>query len=366
MPKPAPASIAEDARRVLDKAWAQTLQSEAEASDKIPRAVIDSIGEIVSGNGLTYRYILLTQALAKATDPHLNALCLQAKSKLKGAFDARSLCKDVVVDFDRANESVLGGSGDPYVSKPARIPELADRFRKDQKDRKGFDRLVVALEFLESNSPCVEDFLLCVLRAVRKRLDEVRVGYPIPKRVSAPRCYGVVSGFLSERSGGLRMQAIAVALFRTIGSRFQLFANVHSANINAADAATGQVADLECRCASGDVVLAVEVKDRQLTLIQAQEKVPAIRAKGITEFVFLVQGGVLQCDSESISDLSEREFASGQNFYVCEFNGFLETCLVLFGEDGRRDFLKAAGEALDESKADVQHRRAWRDCLASL
>jgi hypothetical protein len=162
------------------------------------------------------------------------------------------------------------------------------------------------------------------------------------------------------------MQSVAVALFRTIGSRFNLFTEVHSANINAADAATGQVADLECKNPSGDIVLAVEVKDRQLTLVQTQEKVPAIRAKGISEFVFLVQGGISPDDVNNVEEIARKEFASGQNIYVSDFVQFFDTCLVLFGEQGRHAFLRAVGDALDENRADISHRRAWREGLNTL
>jgi hypothetical protein len=98
--------------------------------------------------------------------------------------------------------------------------------------------------------------------------------------------------FLEERSGGLLMQALSKALFERIGDEFGLYQRVLSSDVNAADAATGNVADLECADAEGNIILAVEVKDRQLTLVQVQNRIPAIRSRGVRELLFIVQGGM--------------------------------------------------------------------------
>ena len=139
-----------------------------------------------------------------------------------------------------------------------------------------------------------------------------------------------------------------------------------SAAVNAADASTGLVADLTCVNAADEIVLAVEVKDRELTLRHVQDKLTGVRERGIRELLFLVQGGVEHEDQESIRESIDREFNVGQNIYVCEFDAFLECCLVLFGEGGRREFFLNAGKSLDGLRADIAHREAWRDLLNRL
>lgn len=102
-----------------------------------PKAQI--ISEVMLGSHLTYRYILLTNLLAKATNAKANGLALQAKADLDGAFDSRSLCHKVVVDFDRnPNELAgkLGRSNEPYLNKPARYPALTT----ENAVRRGYDR----------------------------------------------------------------------------------------------------------------------------------------------------------------------------------------------------------------------------------
>ena len=63
------------------------------------------IKNVLFNKHLTYKYILVNALLAKATNPNINALCLQATSGLTGAYDARSLCHEVLVPFERAHFS---------------------------------------------------------------------------------------------------------------------------------------------------------------------------------------------------------------------------------------------------------------------
>ncbi len=82
--------------------------------------------------------------------------------------------------------------------------------------------------------------------------------------------------------------------------------------------------------------------------------------------IYLVKGGVAPGDQKGVSDLIQKEFATGQNLYVAEFNEFLEVSLIQIGEEGRRAFLVNIGRELDERKADLPHRIVWRDLLASM
>lgn len=86
----------------------------------------DFIDYIIDNTHLTYKYILFTAILSKATDASINALCLQKKSELPGAYDARTVCHKVIVPFEMETlEKALGGSNEPFLNKPARFPELS-------------------------------------------------------------------------------------------------------------------------------------------------------------------------------------------------------------------------------------------------
>ena len=87
------------------------------------------ISTVVNSVRKTYRYMLFVGLLVAVTDRRFHPRCLQMKAKTdlaamdKEAFDARSLCKNVVVPFEKlVLKGKMGGSGDPYVSNPARLP----------------------------------------------------------------------------------------------------------------------------------------------------------------------------------------------------------------------------------------------------
>jgi len=357
--------LIENSRGILREFWENPSLPERSEID-IPSDISDAIGRSINSTTLTYRYVLPTQLLAKTADPTLDCRAVQAGARLPGAFDARSLCHGVIVEFDREQNSVLGGSKEPYLNNPLRIQAITDEFRAPQKDKQGFDDLRAVLEFAEKFPEAAPELLQLTLTSIRRRLESVAIVYPAPNRVSFQQTREVVGQFLDFRSGGARMQAVAVALFLAIGERFQLFAAVRAGNVNAADAQTGVTADLECIDGDDSVVLVVEVKDRSLTLRQVQDKLPAMREKGIREMNFLVQGGVEPESENSVREGIERQFNTGQNLYVCEFLPFLDACLVLFAEAGRRCFLLAIGEELDRQRADFVHRDAWRNLLHGL
>ena len=361
-------ALTQAARAYLADAWSQAAASSAPSADlaSLPQDVLDAIESSTNSGTKTYRYVLPTQVLAKVVNRSLDCRSVQATSGLRGAFDARSVCHKVIVPFDRQNNNVLGGSAEPYLNNPLRIPAIVAESRHAQKDKQGFDALRLALDYVQKNPRSAKTVLRAILAAIRRRMNVVTVTYPVPNRISLKQASSLLAQFLEARSGGLRQQAIAVALFRCIGETFSMFAEVRSANINATDASTGSAADLECVDAAGKVLLAVEVKDRQLTLRQTEDKLPGVRDKGIREILFLVQGGLESEDKDAINRLIDREFVTGQNLYVCEFTSFLESCLVLFGENGRRVFLRRVGEYLDEQRADMSHRQQWRDLLGNL
>lgn len=97
----------------------------------------NEISKVILGSHLTYRYILITNLLAKATENAINALALQVGADFNGAFDSRSLCHKVFVPFERNHlDGRLGRSNEPYLNKPARHKSLSS----DNAVRRGNDR----------------------------------------------------------------------------------------------------------------------------------------------------------------------------------------------------------------------------------
>jgi len=361
-PTPTP-SLSERGRGLLNDAWSRVCEG-ASATD-LPGTVADAIGHVINSSTKTYRYVLPTHLLAKLADPAIDCRSVQDSSPLDRSFDARSFCTAVIVPFDRNNHNVLGGSGDPYVSNPLRIAHITAETLSAQRNKKDFSRLIDVLTYVQNQPECVEDALLCVLNKIKDRLSRTAIVYPAPNRASLDDAVGAIVSYMEARTGGRRMQAVVVALFQVIGERFGLFDRVDSAHVNSADARSGNAGDINCFDAEGNLVLAVDAKDRQLEMREVQTKLPAARQQDLTELLFVIRGGVRPSDQDELNELRERQFRSGHNIYHCEFDHLLLTCGILFGEEGRRDLLEKIGATIDEY-GELQDREAWAAALATL
>ncbi|AWX97652.1 hypothetical protein BKM67_06260 [Streptococcus suis] len=125
----------ENASSTLKNAYQDALEAE-----NIDCKFSEFIDLILDNTHLTYKYILFTAILSKATDANVNALALQKKSKLPGAYDARTICHKVIVPFEMETlGKALGGSNEPFLNKPARNEELS----KSNPVRSGRDAMLL-------------------------------------------------------------------------------------------------------------------------------------------------------------------------------------------------------------------------------
>jgi len=366
-----PQEIIKRASDILDGTWSaiKDLGQQDQLHDFLDdETVSESIRAAINSRTKTYRYVLPTQIVAKLANENLDCRCVQVTRGGKGAFDARSLAHKVIVPFDQSNESVLGGSAEPYVNNPLRFPEISTKYRSAQKNKRDWDNLCTVLNLVEDKGN--REFTLLVFKQilieVYRRLLGVRVAYPAPIRISLQCSIGILEQFLSIPSGGDRLLALTSALFVVIGKRFRLYSNVRRGAITASDAATGMLGDIECISEEGDLVFVVEVKDRYLTISQVRTKIPDIREKQVSEVFFVAQQGIAPNDEADIDSMVTHEFASGHNIYILDLLSLSRVLLALIGEQGRRDFLQEVGNQLDQYGSDIIHRRAWADLLSTI
>lgn len=331
-------------------------------------ALRTAIRSSVNHNMVAYRFCLPTQLLGKATNHALDALALQQSENEANnrSWDARSFSKAVVAPFNHEQEDVLGTSSDPYVGNPMRIPRM---FRDDPSKREvgGWNQLVEILETVEQrNSPeFTANMLRQVLLEMLRKQQGQRFTYTLPTRISLESTLRLGRSFLAERSGGDRALALVGALFDAIGKHFGLFADVRRGQINASDEATGLAADLECVNADGRIALAVEVKDRKLTLTDVEGTITKARNRDIHE-VFFTAPGIEEGDRSQIAERATAAFAGGENLYVFDFFDLARSALALGGEPIRATFLRQVGEHLDKWNTQPRHRQAWQKLLKTV
>ena len=289
-----PQDLIRGAQRLLQSAWDEVLTIPAAeletASPFVEERLSKDIECIMNGHTKALKYALLTQTLAKATDPQLNCLALQAGAAIKGAFDARSLCKKVVVPFEQGNFSnALGGSSDPYVSKPLRRPEITreDKVIREIKYPEEWEALYRVLSAIET-APKPQELATRVLRQilleVRRQISQLSVS--LPTSISTEELRNILREYLSQPTLGMGPQAVTYALLKVFNKRTGAFYEVTSASPTTADAPAGRLADIECKDSNGNIRLAVYVTQR-LDLSKLEYELRKCKEKGVTNVLFV-------------------------------------------------------------------------------
>ncbi len=349
----------EQAREWLDRAWSKVL----EAEDKDPDPEVD---RLVNSGLVSIRYALLTQLLGKIADRKRGLLILQLGDGEPGAWDPRSFATAVIVPWVAANNDVLGTTGDPYVNNPLRRPRLerdAPR-RRNQEEWNALHDFLLPLDSAPRKD-LKAAFRRC-LASVARRMAGQSFKYQIPVRVSLPDMLGTLDKFLSEPSGGFRTLAVATAMLAVLGKGFSLFARIESQGLNEADAVSGAPGDVMCYGPDNDMLLAVEVKDRELTLADVRASTRKAREAdaALTNLLFATPG-VRRQDSGAILESATAAWAAGLNVYQADIVDLAASTFVLLAETCRPALLRQIGEELDR-RGDHAHRRAWRGLLSEL
>lgn len=272
----------EKARELLAAAWVKT----DDQSIVPPAKVVAALNEVLAAKDVTFKCILVTGLLAKYTERQINPRALQVSSSLMGAYDARSLCHEVVVPFEKEHGDLWGLSNEPFVNKPARHPEH-DKANKQLRNKKLAAPLHDILEFAHRAkwADCFA-MLVHVLRVGKLRLTS-RVAAQANTDASYQRVVDFVAAFLREAEGGARLVAVTGAFLTLLKDGFEV--RVHPPNVS--DKFGKTAGDIEVR-RDGVLVSASECKHRQLTLGDVQHGLKKAREYGLREYCFVVAEGM--------------------------------------------------------------------------
>ena len=349
----------EQAREWLDRVWAKALN----ADDQTPDPEVD---RLVNSGLVSIRYAVLTQLLGKIADRERSLLALQLGEGEAGAWDPRSFAAAVIVPWVAANNDVMGTSPDPYVNNPLRRPLL----ERDAPGRNKQDEWNALHDFLapldEASRKDVKVAFRRCLASVARRMAGQSFKYQIPVRVSLPDMLGTLDSFLAEPSGGFRALAVAAAMMTVLGEGFSLFTRIESQGLNEADAASGAPGDVVCFDDNDQMVLAVEVKDRELTLADVRSSTRKAREAdaALTNLLFTTPG-IKHQDRANIDESVAATWAAGMNVYQADILDLAASTFVLLAEDWRPALMRQIGDELDR-RGDHRHRRSWRDLLSAL
>lgn len=273
----------------------------AKALDKPQSKYKDQVAQVISGSHLTYRYILITNLLAKATDSSVNPLALQVGADFDAAFDSRSLCHKVFVPFERDFlDGKLGRSNEPYLNKPARHKALSS----ENAVRKGYDRLILETCILvlsrcsqqEADDALVDAIFLTLKRPSINDNTVNRSGntsvHEILNRFSGSMLHASNEGENCALLTGLAFNFLSLSMSGTFDIR------VHP--VNQSGASSKEVLDIDVY-SKNELRFTAEVKDKEYFREDVDHAANKVRLAG-HDAMFFIEG------PNALSALTPTEF----------------------------------------------------------
>ena len=253
---------------------------------------ISSTIDFVMGgkNCLTYRYIMFTALLAKAVDPSIDILSLQAGDDSVGAYDARSLASKVVYPFQKSMlGNILDGSNnDPLVNKPGRFMRL----RKENPAAGGDPKRALALlcddlpkvDTREAARACVDYIVTKLLAAKKVRDSQLALFDDVARDMSVFKARKFMSSLLDQGFGGAALVLVATALYslQYAGPEFRVEAHP----VNQSGSSKHQFSDLDL-FRNEAPFMGTELKDKPFTASDVDHAAETAHAAGAKSLLFV-------------------------------------------------------------------------------
>ncbi len=321
------------------------------------------INEVLNASQLTYKYILFTNILAKAVNPGIHYRSMQAKSNLDGAYNARSLGHKVVVPWEKEHGERLGGSNEPFLNKPALDPEFD--ISNAARSVAAQERLYNLLDRLESmaNSGEVDAVdVLCQLLYEYSRLESRTLEFSAVSDVPVRTLVSQVREYVQESGGGERLAAVTGGVMQAYYTHVYPDGPwiVNAEHANAPDNQSNSAGDVEIFY-DEELDRAVEVKDKPTEPSDVRHAIKKARENELSEYLYVVGAG-FRGESES-EVLSIVENAPVEVVLLEPTN--IISLLRFVGDDGRREFIKATTEFLNQMRATQSNKDAFGTLVSS-
>lgn len=273
------------AQKTLDSCYKESLNFEQKKITPIENC----INLVLGSDHKTFKYILFTALLAKATDESIDILSLQKSDSSSGAYDARSLCHKVIVPFEKSVlDKVLGGSNEPYLNKPARFPRLTP----ENPVRKGKDKEL--LDLLCTTLPSVKTaqearraviYLLHDLVLLKEQKEKDRT-FSIPLTSNSPaKLFEFIMDFIQESQEGETLVLVVAGLYHLLYlDTPNTVVEVHP--VNESGASRKEVSDLDIYQKS-KLVISNELKDKPYSEIDVRHAVDKVILAGGNQMFFI-------------------------------------------------------------------------------
>lgn len=298
---------------------------------KPPEDVVAMLRTVILGSHKTYRYVLVTSLLARSVNAKANALALQAKAPIRGAFDARTLCHKVVLPFERDHlVNALGASNEPYLNKPARFTHLdKSNAVRDGNDRRILETLIAIAKLANKrDSSFAFDCLSCCFAL----LEKVIAGNELLNTVSTIitpdliDIYAYIARYIEESFEGETCAAVVGAVEKQFYSCLKGEYRVVAHKVNESGASSKEIGDIDVY-EKDKCFYSVEVKDKAFTVYDVEHAFNKMIAAHVNRGSF-VYGPRATFDEEKVKITL---YSFEQRKFVTLFMGVLPYVrLVLF------------------------------------
>ncbi|NNM58528.1 MAG: restriction endonuclease, SacI family [Legionellales bacterium] len=263
------------------------------------------IKNIILGSHLTYRYILMTAALAKYINPVINPLTLQAGSSLPGAYDARSVCHKVIVPLEREIlDGKLGASNEPFLNKPARFKELSiNNAVRRGRDQETLSQTLTVLSNLNTSTEIKQVFNDIIYYVLQRRNNNSNSYYTNNTHRSPEKILSIIQKFLSKSFEGQVAVLVTAASLKMIFEKTLKIPTLKVHPINQSGASSKEILDIDIYDRD-EWVLSVEVKDKIFTATDVEHAVKKIIRSGQNKLLF-VMGPRAMCEKSFLLQMEE-------------------------------------------------------------
>lgn len=318
----------------------------------LSKQILLCINTVISSDHKTFKYILFTALLAKATDESVDILSLQKQDRSLGAYDARSLCHKVIVPFEKSElDKVLGGSNEPYLNKPARFPRLTP----ENAVRRGKDHelLLLLCESLpkiktEAEAKLSLCYLLVLLLEKLKQKEKDRQ-FSIPSSANTNlKLLKFINSFTSSSQEGETLVLAISGLYHLLYLDAPEY-RVEIHPVNESGASSKEVSDLDIY-KDDKLIISNELKDKQYSLIDVRHAIDKVIQAGGTQMLFIEGPQAKTRDTEWYSKLTTEYQEKGFFINIIYYETFARLILTLLPQCNANEYIHFIRKVAESTK----------------
>lgn len=326
-----------------------------------------SVEAIINGTHLTYKYVLVTALLAKATDNRIHTLALQAGGDLDGAYDARSLCHSVIVPNEKELiDNALGGSNEPYLNKPARFPKIAlDNPVRQGKDKRVLQVLHSTLSGIKDSAEALAALQDALAFAVKKRVSEtVELEKAVRRQAGGRQQIAVfVANLIAKSIHGETCALATAGLFWLLAMTRREKWTIAVHPVNECGTSSNEVSDVDVKLGS-KLIYTAEVKDKVFIAKDVDHAVSKVSKSGFHTLHFII-GPRAELRGATYLHVQSQAAKSGIELFTVTLTSFAESVIPFAPRDLTvKDFAAVIARFAKEARVKeqtIQHLKTILD-----